>query len=35
VSIYSGITGTVVDAVGAWKRDELEQLSGPDGTPSH
>jgi len=35
VSIYSGIDGTVVDAVDAWKKAELEQLSGPDGSPRH
>lgn len=35
VSIYSGVEGTVADAVAAWKRQELELLTGPDGSPQH
>ena len=35
VMIYSGVEGTVQEAVQAWSRDELKLLNGPDGTPAH
>jgi predicted Fe-Mo cluster-binding NifX family protein len=35
VRVYSGISGTVADAVAAWQRDELEPLASPDGSPRH
>jgi predicted Fe-Mo cluster-binding NifX family protein len=34
VQIYSGIEGTVLDAVQAWRQGNLELLEGPD-RPSH
>jgi predicted Fe-Mo cluster-binding NifX family protein len=35
VKIYSGVEGTVQDAVQAWGRDELKLLNDSDGTPAH
>lgn len=35
VKIYSGIKGTVQEAVQAWRQNELELLNDPDGTPGH
>lgn len=35
VQIYSGVTGTVEEALAAWRRGDLELLSSPDGSPQH
>ena len=35
VAVYSGITGSVAEAVAAWHRGGLEKLAGPDGSPQH
>ena len=35
VKIYSGVEGTVQEAVKAWGSDELKLLADPDGTPDH
>ncbi|RKZ18970.1 hypothetical protein DRQ50_03020 [bacterium] len=35
VQIYSGIAGTVEEALQTWRRGDLELLTGPDGSPQH
>lgn len=35
VKIYSGIKGTVQEAVQAWRQNELELLNGPDSPQRH
>ena len=35
VKIYSGIEGTVQEAVQAWRQNELELLNGPDSPQQH
>lgn len=35
VAVYSGVTGTVEEAVQAWREGRFEKLSQPDGTPHH
>jgi len=35
VKIYSGIKGTVQEAVQAWRQNELELLNGPDSPQQH
>ena len=35
VTIYSGFTGTVLDAVKAWRTGDLEPLAAPDGIAHH
>jgi predicted Fe-Mo cluster-binding NifX family protein len=35
IKVYSGIEGTVRDAVEAWKQGDLQLLEGPDGSPQH
>ena len=35
IEVYSGIEGTVRDAVEAWRKGSLERLEGPDGSPRH
>ena len=35
VAVYSGVTGSVAEAVEAWQKGALEKLAGPDGSPQH
>ena len=35
VKIYSGIKGTVQEAVQAWRQNELELINGPDSPQQH
>ncbi len=35
IKIYSGIKGTVQEAVQAWRQNELELLNGPDSPQRH